>query len=310
MVGVTDGLIRAGASRKRKHMAAPGQGGAPTPVAASVGIAIRQRGRQSVMGGILVVAGLLATQAVASAAGVPLGEFGQLALRCAPDVAPATLASIANVESRFEPLAINDNSTRIMAAPATADIAVQTATRLIAAGHSVDLGLMQINSGNLARLGLTPATAFDPCQSIAAAARILVGSYVGGATHDDQQAALREAISDYNTGNAVDGFGNGYVHKVELSAAHVVPAIDVANNAGPPLPTTGAPAASRGMSTAAAAPLPRPVNWDVWAAQGDPTPPDPVQIAGNDAGATVVIDNGTSHSDGVPAHQPQGQVRP
>ena len=129
----------------------------------------------------------------------------------------------------------------------------------------------------------------------------MVGSYAGGATHDDQQAALREAISDYNTGNAVDGFGNGYVHKVELSAARVVPAIDVANNAASsPL---SAPVATRAASTAAA-PLQIPANWNVWSAQDEHMPPDPVQIAGSDVGGTVVIDNGTSHSDDAPAHQP------
>ena len=268
-----------------------GRGGLVTP---DVGVGRRR----PILGLILVAACLMEPRAGAVAAGLPLGEFGQLALRCAPDVAPATLASIANVASRVEPLAINDNSTRTMAAPATADIAIQAATRLIAAGHSVDLGLMQINSGNLARLGLTPATAFDPCQSIAAAARILVGSYAGGATHDDQQTALREAISDYNTGNAVDGFGNGYVHKVELSAAHVVPAIDVAANATPSPPP--APVAMRAASTAAA-PLQSPANWNVWSAQDEHMPPNPIQIVGNDVGGTVLIDDGTSHSDDAPA---------
>jgi hypothetical protein len=72
---------------------------------------------------------------------------------------------------------------------------------------------MQINSANLARLGLTLESAFDPCKSVAAGAAVLAGGYAGGATHEGQQSALRVAISKYNTGDAQRGLANGYVQR-------------------------------------------------------------------------------------------------
>ena len=184
-----------------------------------------------------------------------VAEFGQLALRCGPSVAPSTLASIARTESGFQPLSINDNTTKTSGVPATRDIAIQIASKLLEAGHSVDVGIMQINSGNFGRLGLTLEAAFDPCRSVAAAAVILVGDYAGGDTHEGQQAALRVALSRYNTGDAQRGFANGYVHKVELAARHVVPAIDV--GAGPAAIDSQPPPAV--MADAHAPP-----SWDVW----------------------------------------------
>jgi type IV secretion system protein VirB1 len=192
---------------------------------------------------------------------LPVSDFGQLALRCGPSVAPSTLASVARTESAFEALAINDNTTGTSGVPATPEIAVQLASKLLEAGHSVDVGIMQINSGNFQKLGLTLEAAFDPCKSIAAAATVLTGNFSGGGdSHEGQQAALRVAISKYNTGDAQRGFDNGYVHKVELAARHIVPALDVG---GPAAAIDSAPL------PAAAAPAPRdpnaPPTWDVWA---------------------------------------------
>jgi type IV secretion system protein VirB1 len=175
---------------------------------------------------------------------------------------PSTLASIARTESGFEPLSINDNTTRTSTVPVSRDMAVQVAAKLIEAGHSVDVGIMQINSGNFRALGLKLDAAFDPCTSIAAAATILAGDFAGdGESHESQQAALRVALSKYNTGDAQRGFDNGYVHKVELAARRIVPALDVGE----------APAASdrmpRPAAVAAPAPDPNaPPSWDVWAA--------------------------------------------
>ena len=189
-----------------------------------------------------------------------VAEFGQLALRCAPSVAPSTLASIAQTESAFQVLSVNDNTTHTSGVPATREVAVQIAAKLLEAGDSIDVGLMQINSANFGKLGLTLDAAFDPCRSIAAAAALLAGDYAGGDTHEAQQSSLRTAISKYNTGDATRGFENGYVHKVELAAHRVVPAIDV-----------GAPSAAIDRQTlpapAAAAPVDpnAPPPWDVWA---------------------------------------------
>lgn len=192
------------------------------------------------------------------AAPLSVAEFGQLALRCGPSVAPSTLASLAQTESGFQPLTVNDNTTGTSGVPATREIAIQIASKLLEAGHSLDIGIMQINSSNFKKLGLQLDAAFDPCQSIKAAAIILAGNYAGAESHDGQQAALRVAISKYNTGDAQRGFENGYVHKVEVAARRVVPALDVGIS----------PAAIDSQPTPVAVAVPSdpnaPPSWDVW----------------------------------------------
>jgi type IV secretion system protein VirB1 len=144
-----------------------------------------------------------------------------LALRCAPAAAPETLLAVAEVESGRNPFAIGVN--RGAGAPppaATRDAAIAAARRLLARGANVDLGLAQINSANLGPLGLTVDDAFDPCRNLAAAARLLSADYqVARYTFADEQAALRRALSRYNTGDDTRGFRNGYVARVEAAAA-------------------------------------------------------------------------------------------
>lgn len=158
---------------------------------------------------------------------LPLALFAQFAASCGPAVHVETLAAVARTESGFDVLAIGDNTTGIAHAPATPAEALATAGALLARGHSLDLGLMQINSATLDRLGLTVADAFDPCKSIAGAARVLADGY-RLAPGEDTQPALARALSRYNTGSPVRGLANGYVAKVRASAAQVVPAIRIA----------------------------------------------------------------------------------
>lgn len=154
-----------------------------------------------------------------------------LAEACAPAVAPETLLSVVQVESRFDPLAIGVNGKpRVAVSAATPQEAAVKASALIAAGRSVDLGLAQINSKNLGWLGLSVADAFDPCRNLAAASKVLQAGYEPSAK---PQPALRRALSRYNTGDARRGFANGYVAKVERAAAEVVPAIQTAPVARP-----------------------------------------------------------------------------
>ena len=156
--------------------------------------------------------------------------FLQLATTFAPSVAPETLASFAQYESRLEPNAIHDNSTGETFLPATSFAASRLAASLLAQGHSLDLGIMQVNSANLPRVGLTVATAFDPGQSIRAGAVILVEAYQR-CRHDGavaEQASLRCAASVYNTGKEEAGIANGYQARVWRTAAQIVPAIQFA----------------------------------------------------------------------------------
>lgn len=162
-------------------------------------------------------------------------DFGTLAQECAPAVAPQTLAAIVKTESRFNPFAINVNGPMVLTRqPRTKAEAVKAAKWLLAKGYNVDLGLGQINSANLERVGLSVQDAFDPCQNIAASAAILQMNYrMAKKRTPDAQKALRAAISAYNTGSFVKGYQNGYVYKVVSNATATtttVPAIDTKSN--------------------------------------------------------------------------------
>ena len=165
-----------------------------------------------------------------------LSAFMQLAATFAPSVAPETLASFAQYESRLEPTAIHDNSIGETFLPSSQAAAAKLAASLLAQGHSLDLGIMQVNSANLARVGLTVAEAFDPGQSIRAGAVILVEAYQR-CRHDGavaEQPALRCAASIYNTGKEQAGILNGYQARVWRAAALIVPAIQLATGAETP----------------------------------------------------------------------------
>ena len=127
---------------------------------------------------------------------LPLAVFAQLSASCAPEVALETLAAIARTESGLDPFAIHDNSTNRSYWPHDQAEAVRIAAPLLAAGDSIDAGLMGINVGNWRWLGLTAETVFDPCQNIRAGAAVLT------------------AFSRYNTGSPTRGFRNGYVQRV------------------------------------------------------------------------------------------------
>lgn len=188
-----------------------------------------------------------------------LAAAAQLAAACAPGVAFETLAAVMRAESGFDTLAVNVNgSDGGRRHPATREAAAALATALIAAGRSVDLGLMQVNSGNLHALGLSVADAFEPCANLRAGARLLRAGYVA-AVHDvaDPQRALRIAFSRYNTGDPARGFANGYVARVQAAAEAVVPAIRLRGEAAGPARAADPPAAEDDPDA--------PPAWDVWA---------------------------------------------
>lgn len=163
-------------------------------------------------------------------------SFLALALQCAPQVAPDTMLAIAAHESALRPNIIANNSTKERAEGATPAAAAEKASAWIVQGHSVDMGLMQINSLNLPRLGLTVADVFVPCINVQAGARILGDAFLeAGNREANRAAALRMALSAYNTGNFSAGISNGYVAAVEgQAAAYVVPSIAGAAPSMPP----------------------------------------------------------------------------
>ena len=146
-------------------------------------------------------------------------DFQALIHECAPTVAPSVIRAIIRTESNFDPLALNINGpVRLTERAKSVAEAASWAQWLISQGYSVDVGLMQINSRNLAWLELTLIDAFDPCTNIRAGASILAAQYdLARKTHGEGEAALLRAISAYNTGNFHRGFSNGYVDKVLMN---------------------------------------------------------------------------------------------
>ena len=80
-----------------------------------------------------------------------------LIAHCAPNVAPATMAAIVNVESGGNSLAIGDNTAGRSYYPRDRATAESLARRLLQAGHSIDAGIAQIDSMNFAGFGVTRA---------------------------------------------------------------------------------------------------------------------------------------------------------
>lgn len=155
-----------------------------------------------------------------------------LSLQCAPSVAPQTVAAVIKTESRGHPFAINVNGRPAVRTPVDAVEAIRIARAYVAAGYSVDLGLGQINSRNVRKLGLTWDTVFDPCTNVAALGRILTENFQASLAGRHPQWALRVALSLYNTGNAARGFRNGYVGRVVGNAG-----VSDRPDLGRPLPT-------------------------------------------------------------------------
>ncbi|HQT65891.1 MAG TPA: lytic transglycosylase domain-containing protein [Acidocella sp.] len=173
----------------------------------------RERLRGYRLAGVLL--GLSAiSPAPVFAASLSDADFATLAARCAPDMPESVLRGVARTESNFYPWRLHDNSTHFSASPASLANAEAQATAWIAEGHSVDIGLMQINSANLPALGMTIGAALDPCASLAGGAAVLRAAYGSGPVYTGQQAALLMALSIYNTGSSLKGIMNGYVRRV------------------------------------------------------------------------------------------------
>ncbi len=142
----------------------------------------------------------------------------QLLSHCAPRVGKSTMSAVVVYESGARPYAIGDNTVRRSYFPAERAVAERLAGRLLRAGHSLDVGYAQIDSGNFAALGLDVSSAFEPCANLAAGARILETAYRGAARrYGPGQTALVHALSAYNTGGYWAGLA--YARGVYATAA-------------------------------------------------------------------------------------------
>lgn len=142
---------------------------------------------------------------------------------CAPDIGRPTIAAIVKVESGGNPWAINVNTSARRWRANSYREAVQIVKALIAAGHSVDIGLAQINSRNLRRIGMTVEEVFEPCRNLMAASSILKQCYLPASEkYGHGQRALVHALSCYNTGSMYAG--RRYVQRI-LAAAGATDAV-------------------------------------------------------------------------------------
>ncbi|MBD5606888.1 MAG: lytic transglycosylase domain-containing protein [Candidatus Eremiobacteraeota bacterium] len=155
--------------------------------------------------------------------------LAQLLRECAANVDARTMTAVVRVESGGNVLALHDNTLRRSFAPADNVEAVAWANQLIRLGHSVDIGLSQINSANLPGLGIGIGAAFEPCTNLHAGATILGNDYFSAArTFGPGQIALRHALGAYNTGSFFAG--QGYINQI-LAAAGMPPEYGIADAA-------------------------------------------------------------------------------
>ena len=149
-------------------------------------------------------------------------SFLALALACAPQVHTSTAQALVSIESAFNPWAIGVVGGSLLRQPRHRNEAMATAQALRAAGRNFSVGLGQINVGNFSRLGLSLATAFDPCTNLAAMQVVLTECFERAlrksAPRAGDQTALRAALSCYYSGNFTTGFRHGYVGKVVAAA--------------------------------------------------------------------------------------------
>lgn len=167
---------------------------------------------------VLAASGLAAAclHSPVAAEKIPSDRFRVLAENCAPSVAPEIMAKIVRAESGFNRFAIGVNgANRRSYSPKSQEEAARIARELIAQGHSIDMGLGQINNANLGWLNLTVETVFDSCTNLTAAEAVLRDGYDRARKQgSDPQTALHQALSAYNTGTFTRGFTNGYVERV------------------------------------------------------------------------------------------------
>lgn len=132
-------------------------------------------------------------------------------LQCDPTVAPATIEAVVRVESGGDPLALYING--IGGAHATSVVAAAALVeRAVAAGYTVDIGLMGLNTRTLQSFHVSIADAFDRCTNVRIGGAVLTRNYLAAVNrYGPGEIALEAALSAYNTGDFWLGRENGYL---------------------------------------------------------------------------------------------------
>lgn len=100
--------------------------------------------------------------------------FVQLLDRCAPGAPGRELTAIVRQVSGFEPHVIGTGGRKPVSIQAESKAeAITLATELMVGGHRVRIGLAQIDSADLKRLGVSLSDAFEPCANLKAASHLI-----------------------------------------------------------------------------------------------------------------------------------------
>ena len=104
--------------------------------------------------------------------------------------------------------------------PATLPEAIRWTRWFHNRGYTVSIGLMQINSENVAKYGVAVRQLFDPCTNVAIGARLL-GEIYSITPHSGKPDlnTLMSTFSTYNSGTFTTGLKSGYASTV-MSNAH------------------------------------------------------------------------------------------
>lgn len=243
--------------------------------------------------------------------------FETLARECAPQVHPATLKALVRVESSYNPYAIGVVGGHLARQPRDLAEAIATAQSLDAQGWNFSLGLGQINRHNLAAHGHDYASIFEPCANLRTGAAILTECFARArARADDDQAALRAALSCYYSGNFTTGFRQGYVQKVVAGAdvparpIPVVPAIERGHEERTAVPESG----TWGRSSAKARAQAEPQNWVEFGEAEATKPPDsamPQKTPAADSAQPVKVERADKRDEAQPkADSPATRDKP
>lgn len=167
--------------------------------------------------------------------------------QCASDVAPETLNTLIGVESSRNPYAIAvvyDSSVKKEerlkfnqpGSEAEAKKIILALETPPTKHKSYSVGLMQVNSSNFKKYGITKENMFNACKNIEAGAEIFKACYAQAQKNNptrNEQELLRLASSCYYSGNEKRGFkkednGKSYVDRINATVAknYKIPAIE------------------------------------------------------------------------------------
>jgi type IV secretion system protein VirB1 len=145
---------------------------------------------------------------------------------CAPLVHPTTMHALIRVESAANPYAVSINRPNFHAAngntlptfrqPRSALEAQRVVAALHTQGFTTSVGLAQINTEHLPRLGLNLSALLDPCTNLQLAQSILLDC--DRTTSDNTSPRLHQILSCYNSGNATTGIKSGYTSRIASAA--------------------------------------------------------------------------------------------